>query len=101
MLRLSEGEWSELEQSLLLHIDEQGEFLKGAQITLEIGNQILKAADLGHLRDVLSDRGIILRAVLTHSPTTEIAAQDLGLATRLSKPLPDRSTRPVDTRTRW
>ena len=101
LVNMSEGEWSELEQSLLLHIDEQGDFLKGAQITLEIGNQILKAADLGHLRDVLSERGITLRAVLTHSPTTEIAAQDLGLATRLSKPHPDRSTRPVDTRTRW
>ena len=98
LINMSEGEWSDLEQTLLSHIDEQGDFLKGAQITLEIGNQILKAADLGHLRDVLSERGIILRAVLTNSPTTEIAAQDLGLATRLSKPRPERSTRPLDTK---
>lgn len=98
LVSMSEGEWSELEKTLLAHIDEQGDFLKGAQITIEIGNQVLKAADLGHLRDVLSERGIILRAVLTHSPTTEIAAQDLGLATRLSKPRPDRSTRPLDTK---
>ena len=98
LVSMSEGEWPELEKTLLAHIDEQGDFLKGAQITVEIGNQVLKAADLGHLRDVLSERGIILRAVLTHSPTTEIAAQDLGLATRLSKPRPDRSTRPLDTK---
>ncbi len=98
LISMGEGEWSELEQALLLHIDEQGDFLKGAQITLEIGNQILKAADLGHLRDVLSERGVTLRAVLTHSPTTEIAAQDLGLATRLSKPIPDRSTLTLDTK---
>lgn len=100
LVNMSEGDWSGLEQALLSHIDDQGDFLKGAQITLEIGNQILKAADLGHLRDVLSDRGITLRAVLTNSPTTEIAAQNLGLATRLSKPHPDRTTRPLDTKLR-
>ena len=36
--------------------------------------------------------------MLTHSPSTEIAAQDLGLATRLSAPRPDRSTRALDTK---
>jgi len=98
LVSMGEGEWPELERALLAHIDEQSNFLKGAQITVEIGNQILKAADLGHLRDALSERGITLRAVLTHSPTTEIAAQDLGLATRLSTPRPDRTTRPLDTK---
>lgn len=98
LINMSEGNWSDLEHSLLTHIDEQGEFLKGAQITLEIGNQILRAADLGHLRDVLSERGLTLRAVLTNSPTTEIAAQNLGLATRLSKPRPERITHPLDTK---
>ena len=98
LINIGEGEWADLEKSLILHIDEQADFLKGAQITLEIGNHILKAAELGHLRDVFSERGITLRAVLTNSPSTEIAAQDLGLATRLSKPRPDRSTRPLDTK---
>jgi septum site-determining protein MinC len=41
------------------------------------------------LRDELSDRGIILWAVLSESSTTEITAQNLGLATRLSKIRPD------------
>lgn len=67
-------------------------------MTLDIGNHILKAADLGHLRDILSDRGVTLRALLTRSPSTEIAAQDLGLATRLSKPRPERATRRLDTK---
>ena len=97
LITLGDGEWSKLESTLLSHIDEQGDFLKGAQLTLDIGNQILKAAELGHLRDILSDHGVTLRAVLTHSPSTEIAAQDLGLATRLSTPRPDRATRPIDT----
>ena len=97
LVSLSEGDWSVLEQALLDHIEKQGDFLKGAQLTLDIGNHKLKAAELGHLRDILSDRGVILRAVLSHSPSTEIAAQDLGLATRLSKPRPDRATRPLTT----
>ena len=97
LVSLGEGEWSVLEQALIEHIEKQGEFLKGAQLTLDIGNQKLKAAELGHLRDILSDRGVILRAVLSHSPSTEIAAQDLGLATRLSKPRPDRATHALTT----
>jgi septum site-determining protein MinC len=98
LVTFGEGEWTELERALLDQIDKQGDFLKGAQLTLDIGNQILKAAELGHLRDILSDRGVTLRALLTHSPSTEIAAQDLGLATRLSKPRPDRTTHTLDTK---
>ena len=98
LVTLGEGEWPDLENALLDHIDNQGEFLKGAQLTLDIGNQVLRAAELGHLRDILSERGVNLRAILTRSPSTEIAAQDLGLATRLSKPRPERETRPLDTK---
>jgi septum site-determining protein MinC len=98
LVTLGEGEWPELERTLLEHIDQQGDFLKGAHLTLDIGHQILKAAELGHLRDTLSDHGVALRAVLTHSPSTEIAAQDLGLATRLSTPRPDRATHTLDTK---
>ena len=71
LITLGDGDWSEVNQSLLSHIDAQSEFLKGAKITLEVGNQILKAAALGRLRDQLSERGINLRAVLSNSPTTE------------------------------
>ena len=94
---LGEGEWDQVEGSLLAHIDAQKDFLQGAKVTLEVGNHILKAADLGRLRDLLSDRGIQLKAVLSNSPTTERTAQALGLGTRLSKPLPDRITRTMDT----
>ncbi|HBX68132.1 MAG TPA: septum site-determining protein MinC, partial [Chloroflexi bacterium] len=97
LITLTEGEWPVLEEALLQRIDQQANFLKGAQLTLDVGNQILKAADIGHLRDVLSERSINLRALLSHSPTTELSAQNLGLATRLSKPTPDRLMRTFDT----
>ena len=97
LVTLSDGTWSELKDSLLRHLDQQGEFLKGAQVTLDVGDQVLKAAEIGQLRDILSEREITLRALLSKSPTTESSAQDLGLATRLSKPKADRVMRTLDT----
>lgn len=94
---LSDGEWTEVRQSLLEQIDQQGEFLRGARIALDVGTQILKAVDLGALRNELSERGLTLWAVLSSSPTTEQTAQTLGLATRISKPLPDRAMHSLDT----
>ena len=97
LILLGEGEWLELRGALIEHIDQQGEFLRGARLALDVGNQILKAVDLGQLRDMLSDRGLTLWAILSNSPTTEGTAQTLGLATRISKPLPDRAAPPTDT----
>ena len=97
LITLGEGKWPEARKALLEHVDQQSDFLRGAQITLEVGNHILKALELGELRDELSERGISLRAVLSNSPTTERTAQALGLATRTSKPSPDRSTHRLET----
>ncbi len=94
---LGDGEWEQIQQDLLTHIDAQKDFLQGAKVSLEVGNHILKAADMGRLRDLLSERGIQLKAVLSNSPTTERTAQALGLGTRLSKPLPDRTQGSMDT----
>lgn len=94
---LGEGEWPEVRTALIEQVDKQADFLHGARVALDVGNRILRAADLGQLRDTLSDRGITLWAVLSNSPTTEQTAQTLGLATRISKPLPDRSAPPPDT----
>jgi septum site-determining protein MinC len=96
-ITLGEGEWAEVQKSLLTHVDQQGDFLRGAKLTLEVGNHILKAVEMSQLRDALSERGVYLRAVLSNSPTTERTAQALGMATRLSKPRPDRSSRTTDT----
>jgi septum site-determining protein MinC len=94
---LGDGEWEDVRKSFLEHIDQQVEFLRGARLALDVGNHILKAVDLGQLRNVLSDREISLWAVLSNSPTTEQTAQTLGLATRIPKPRPERSMRAMDT----
>jgi len=89
LVTLGEGGWSVLHSSLLLQIDEKTEFFKGAKLALDVGNQELHVSEMTDLRDELSDREIILWAVLSNSPTTENTAQMLGLATRLSKVRPD------------
>lgn len=94
---LGEGTWEESCKAFLEHIDQQIEFLRGARIALDVGNHILKASELGRLRDVLSESGLSLWAVLSNSPTTVQTAQTLGLATRITKPLPDRTKHPLDT----
>jgi septum site-determining protein MinC len=83
---LGEGEWLDLRQDLLVTIDQRIDFFRGAKLFIDVGNLILRAVEMGQLRDDVSGRGLILWGVLSNSPTTESTAQMLGLATRLSKP---------------
>lgn len=97
LVTLGEGEWEVLETALLEHIDEKASFFQGAKMALDVGNHILRAAELGALRDRLSNKGISLWAVVSNSTPTEQTAQMLGLATRLSTPRPERTIRSLDT----
>jgi septum site-determining protein MinC len=82
---MGEGDWLELSQSLFELIDKQRDFLRGGKLYIDVGNQVLHAAELGRLRDTISERGISLWGILSSSPTTEQTAQTLGLSTRLSR----------------
>lgn len=97
LVTLGEGDWDTLQERLLRQIEEKGAFFRGARMAVDVGNRILHAAQMGALRDRLSDREISLWAVISHSPVTEQTAQVLGLATRLSTPKPERVVRQLDT----
>jgi septum site-determining protein MinC len=97
LITLGEGEWSILESALLKHVDEKAAFFQGARVALDVGNHILRAAEMGQLRDRLSNKGITLWAVISNSPVTESTSQMLGLATRLSTPRPERTIKSFDT----
>jgi septum site-determining protein MinC len=97
LITLGEGSWEEIQAALLTHLDEQAAFLRGAKLAIDVGSQVLKAAELGRLRGEISEKGMFLWAVLSSSPTTEVTAQTLGLATRLSKPRPDLTAAKIDT----
>jgi len=89
LITLGEGGWDEVRQALLTQLDEQANFLRGAKLALDVGNRILRAADLGQLTKDMSEREMALWAVLSESPTTVRSAQSFGLATRVGKPRPE------------
>jgi septum site-determining protein MinC len=96
LVTLGDAEWGILHSALLSQIDEKSEFFKGAKLALDIGNQDLHVTEMTILRDELSERGIMLWAVISNSSSTENTAQILGLATRLSKQRPD-TIAPIQT----
>ncbi|MCG2785581.1 MAG: septum site-determining protein MinC [Anaerolineae bacterium] len=88
LVTLGDAAWSVLQEALLNRVEQQASFFQGARLALDVGNQVLKAAEMSALRDTLSERGILLWAVLSNSPTTENTSQMLGLATRIHKARP-------------
>jgi septum site-determining protein MinC len=98
LITLGDGEWSEIRDAFLDQIEKQNDFLRGARLALDVGNRPLSAVELGKLRDTISDKGLVLWAVLSFSPKTIATAQSLGLATRLSKPIPHLAQKLPETR---
>jgi septum site-determining protein MinC len=87
LITLEGAEWSDLVKAFIENIENRSAFFRGGRVTLDVGPQELRVAELSALRDQLSERGVSLWAVLSESPITERTAQNLGLATRLSKPV--------------
>jgi len=85
----SDAPWEDQRIALLVQIDERSAFFQGARLAMDVGSQILKVNDLVDLRDQLSERNVVLWAVVSESSTTEQTSQLLGLATRISKPRPE------------
>ncbi|HEY9152341.1 MAG TPA: septum site-determining protein MinC [Anaerolineales bacterium] len=102
LVSLMDASWEEQQSALLSQMDQQPSFFQGARLALDIGTQILHVNEMVELRDRLSERNVILWAVVSESPTTEQTAQLLGLATRISKPRPEEarfSSRDLDDET--
>ncbi len=99
LITLPEQEWTKSRKNLIKHINENQAFFEGARLVLDIGNTILRAKELGDLRDILSNQGILLTGLLSHSMVTQETAQLLGLNTSLTKPKPKprSSMKPLDT----
>ena len=86
LITLSGAAWPDLVKAFIENIESRSAFFHGGRVVLEVGSQELRVAELSDLRDQLSDHGVSLWGVLSESPLTESTAQNLGLATRLSKP---------------
>lgn len=96
LVTLGEGAWQDRLEELVLHVQQQEKFFRGARLALDVGNRILYSSELEQLRAKLAEKGVVLWAILSNSPATEQAAQELSLATRITPPRSDRVIRPVD-----
>jgi septum site-determining protein MinC len=97
LVTIGDGDWLEIQRLLLEQIKEKGKFFQGAKLAVDVGNRIVHAGDLSGLRDRLSDFEIALWAILSNSSVTEQTAQDLGMATKISVPIPERKINSLET----
>jgi septum site-determining protein MinC len=91
LISLGDGGFQKARSQLLAHIDGQTTFFRGARLALDTGSMQINAAELGSLRDQLSERGVSLWAVLSSEHLTETTARMLGMETRLTDVKPEKS----------
>jgi septum site-determining protein MinC len=82
---LAEGSWEDNRQNLMDFVRSRQEFWRGAKAAIDTGSVLMNADELLALKDELSQYDLTLWAVISQSPSTQLAAQSLGLATRLSR----------------
>jgi septum site-determining protein MinC len=97
LITVRDDDWPNAKAALQDQIKEQSEFLQGGKLILDVGNHVIRAAELGQLRDLITEDGLALWAVLSNSQVTQQNAQLLGLATRINKPSPERTTHTIET----
>lgn len=95
----SDMEWVALVQELITRIDNQREFFKGAQLALEVGERNLRKQELSTLQHLLSEREVVLWAVLSESMTTLSTARKLDLRTTLEPETPPAAAAEGNTQT--
>lgn len=97
LIVLGDGNWDELRDLLLKELDQQGEFLNGARLAVDVGNSILETSEIEWLQNEISTRRLELWAVLSSSLVTEKNAQAVGLAIQIGR-FP-RESEPIPTET--
>ncbi len=83
LVTLGGGDWKSLLAELDTHLGKSAQFFKGARVALEVGARELSAAEIEAVRDLLASNEITLWAVVSESPVTQKAAQQLQLDTAL------------------
>ena len=66
LVNLENQDWLEAKGDLVGQIDARLDFFNGAQLILDVGNNVLRAKELGELRDFLSEKG--RHIVRNHQP---------------------------------
>ncbi|MDY6868577.1 MAG: septum site-determining protein MinC [Chloroflexota bacterium] len=99
LINLEDQDWLDVKDDMIQKIEDKNEFFLGARIILDVGNNILRAKELGELRDILAEKGVILAGISSLSLVTQETARLLGLKTDLKpqKVKPKDDMQPLDT----
>jgi len=84
--------WKEMEALLFEKIEANGPFFEKAKVSLTVGDARIKAAEMGQLRDRLSQKDITLWAVISTADVTINSSQMLGIHTQLGLKKSDHRT---------
>ena len=84
-------DWKEQVKQLMARIDQQAAFFKGARLALDVGARSVRRHEMDLLQRMLTERDVILWAILSESMTTMSTARKLGLQTTL-EPVERRAT---------
>jgi len=76
-------DWKEQVKQLMARIDQQAAFFKGARLALDVGARSVRRHEMDLLQRMLTERDVILWAILSESMTTMSTARKLGLQTSL------------------
>ncbi len=99
LISLEDQDWSIAKKNLLEQITAKQEFFIGAQLILDVGNKILRTKEMKALREVLLEREIVLKGILSESMVTRNSAESMGLITKIGKPntIDLEGMKPLDT----
>jgi len=91
VISFSEGTWIGIKETLFNRISEQEKFFEGAKLALDFGDHDVHAAELGNMRDILSEKKISLWAVISKSTITQHSAEMLGIEVSLPQSKKERT----------
>jgi septum site-determining protein MinC len=85
LITINASDWKEGQKILFAEIENQTDFLSGAEVFIDVKTQIINALSMGKLIEQLDDKGLKLLGVLSDSYKTERSALSYGLRTTIEK----------------
>jgi len=79
LVKFHSKDWESQCIELIRSIESREEFFQGAKITLDLGSLQIRSAELGKLRDELSNSGLSLCSIISNSQVSRESAMLLGI----------------------
>lgn len=99
LVNLDGQDWRNAKDDLIGQIEAKKDFFFGAHLILDIGNNILRKKEVNELRDVLADKGVVLKGISSSSIVTRETAKLLGLTVEMdhARKKSKAKMKPLDT----